>query len=165
MRTFARIAKHLESDGALRDFYIESTSPDDWARLLAAIPSIATRYQFTHKGCSPVLPRTFADIQNMQKEDPTTLHITIADAVVNCHFFCQDEIEMDFRPQDFRSPAKWGQLTNFLQKVVNIVGKPGLITMENDKAAVIERLESEQKAEQSPPPYGSPAAGSPTGEA
>ena len=147
MRRYGDIVEYLESDGALRDFYIEATSSDDWNRLLAAIPSIAPKHEFTHKGCSTLLPRSLADIENMQKEDPTTLHITIADAVVNCHFFCQDEIEMDFRPEDFRNPVKWEQLTAFLQKVVNVVGKPGIITMENWKDTVIDRLEPKQKAE------------------
>jgi len=162
MKPYDQIADDLISDGALRDFYIESTSSDDWDNLLVCLPRIATRYEFSYKGSSATKPTRFADIQAMQVDDMPVLHVTIADAVVNCHFFCADEIEMDFRPEDFRSPPKWKELLAYLQAVVDAVGKPGMITMENAKCAVIDRLEPRQKAEPGGRGYGSPVARSPS---
>jgi hypothetical protein len=164
MKSYAEIAEHLESDGALRDFYIESTSAGDWDRLIAHIRTMAVRYECSYNGYSVPLPTRFSDIQAMQLTDMPVLHVTVAGAVVNCHFFCAEELEMDFRPEDFRNPNKWGELLVFLQSVVDVIGKEGIITMENCKAAVIDRLEPRRKAEPAARPYGSPAAGSPSGQ-
>jgi hypothetical protein len=69
------------------------------------------------------------------------LSIPVAGAYVNCHFFCEEQIEMDFRPEDYRTFERWSGLCEFFRGIVYAVGKPGIITHENAENDVIERFE------------------------
>jgi hypothetical protein len=56
-------------------------------------------------------------------------------------FFCEEQIDFDFRPENYRTLDRWSALCEFFQEIVNVVGKSGVITHENTKDHVIDRFE------------------------
>lgn len=140
-RPFAEIVDDLRSDGGLRDFYIHNTNRSDWNALLRHLRSRLHEGCFQVDGLPRQLPETFEAIEEIWLHACPCVSIPVAGSYVNCHFFCDHEIELDFRPEDFRTPELWSALLGFLQELVDVIGKPGVITYENHPSEIIERLE------------------------
>lgn len=140
-REFQMIADDLRPDGALRDFYIHGTNRSDWNTVMRWVRGKLESGCFTVDGESRELPLTFEAIEQIRTQATPCLSIPIAGAYVNCHFFCDDEIELDFRPEDYYTPDLWSALCEFLQEIADIVGKPGVVTYENVEDEIIERFE------------------------
>jgi hypothetical protein len=140
-RKFQDIADDLRPDGALRDFYIHNTNHTDWNAALCRVRGGLEANCFTVDGEIRELPPSFEAIEQIRAYANPCLSIPIAGANVNCHFFCAEEIEMDFRPEDYHALDLWAALCAFFQGIVDAVGKPGIITFENAEDAVIERFE------------------------
>src|ERR1700733_8246444 len=128
---FKEIADDLRSDGALRDFYIHAANRADWNAVLRRVRSNREADCFTVDGESQELPQSFEAIESLRQMANPCLSILVDGAFVNCHFFLDEEIEFDFRPEDFRTPGRWSALCGFFQELVDLVGKPGVITHEN----------------------------------
>jgi hypothetical protein len=143
-KSFTQVKHDLAPDGALRDFYIQSTSQYDWNRFLAAVPSSAERFVFRCGEEDIPLPSTFAAIKVMQERDPTTLSMWVAGQPVCCHFFVETEIELDFEPSAFRNETMWTALSAFFQAIVDAIGLPGIVTQENVLECVIDEISPRQ---------------------
>jgi hypothetical protein len=144
---FKEIADDLRSDGGLRDFYIRAANRADWNTVLRRMRSNREAAYFTVDGESRELPQQFEVIERLRQEASLCWSILVAGAYVNCHFFWDEEIEFDFRPEDFCTPERWSALCAFFQEIVDVVGKSGIITYENGKNDVIDRFEPRTKVE------------------
>lgn len=140
-RDFEAILDDLQSDGGLRDFYILNANRSDWNAFLAFVQSKLEVTSYTVDAESQALPATFEAIEQIHASGAPCLAISVADAVVCCHFFWVAEIELDFRPEDYRTRERWLALCEFFQAIVDAVGKPGVITFENAQNDVIEKFE------------------------
>jgi hypothetical protein len=149
---FNEIADDLRSDGALRDFYIRAANRADWNAVLRRVRSNRKADCFTVDGESRALPQSFEAIEHLRQKANPCLSILVDGGYVNCHFFGHEEIEFDFRPEDFRTPERWSSLCGFFQQIVDVVGKSGVITHENAEDCVIDRFEPRTKLEQSVAP-------------
>jgi len=157
-REFQEITEAFRSDGALRDFYIQDTSKADWNVVLRRVRRMLRAGCFTVDGEDRELPTTFEEIERIHAEECPCLNIPVAGAYVCCHFFCAEEIEFDFRPEDYRTPEAWSALSEFLQDIVDTVAKPGIVTYENAPDDVIERFEPKRRVEPCAAPNGGPTA-------
>ncbi len=146
-REFTEIADDLRFDGGLRDFYIRGTNYGDWNVALRSIRSSRGVGCFTVDGESRELPPSFEAVEQLRPKANPCWSTLVAGARVNCHFFCEEEIELDFRPEDYRTPERWSKLCAFFQEIVDAVGKPGIVTLENRQEALIERFEPGIKVE------------------
>jgi hypothetical protein len=156
-REFQEITEAFRSDGALRDFYIHDTNPADWNVVLRRVRSMLEDGCFTVDGQSRNLPASFEEVETIRAEASPCLSIPVAGAYVCCHFFCDAQIEFNFRPEDYRTPEMWSALSVFLQDIVDAVAKPGVVTYENTEDDVIVRFEPKRKVEPSAAPNGGPA--------
>jgi hypothetical protein len=147
-RNFLESADALRSDGAFRDFYVHNTSRGDWNAVLHQMRSKLEAGCFTVDGDSRDLPQTFEEIEQIRAQGCPCLSIPVAGAYVCCHFFCHDQIELNFRPEDYRTPERWSELSGFLQSIVDTVAKPGVVTYENVEDDVIETFEPTRNVEQ-----------------
>jgi hypothetical protein len=138
---FKEIADSLRSDGALRDFHIRGANRTDWNVVLRRVSSHREAYRFTVDGESQDLPQAFEAIEKLRQKANPSLSIMVDSAYVNCHFFWDEEIEFDFRPEDFRTLERWSALCGFFQEIVDVVGKAGVITYENAQDDIIDRFE------------------------
>lgn len=144
-REFKVIADDLHSDGALREFYIRNANRADWDAILKRVNRNWKAYDFSVDGEARELPLSFETIEHLRREANPLLSIQIAEAYVNCHFFGDEEIEFDFRPEDFRTPERWVKLCEFFQDMVDAVGKSGIVTYENMPREVIDNFEPSAK--------------------
>jgi hypothetical protein len=138
---FKEIADDLRSDGALRDFYIRGANRADWDAVLRLVRSNRAAYRFMVDGNSQDLPPSFDAIDKLRQKANPRLSILLDGTYLNCHFFWDEEIEFDFRTEDFRTPERWSALCRFFQEIVDVVGKSGVITYENAQDDVIDRFE------------------------
>jgi hypothetical protein len=157
-REFQEITEAFRSDGALRDFYIHHTNPADWNVVLRRVKGMLEDGCFTVDGESRELPATFDEVERIRAKAKPCLSIPVAGAYVCSHFFCAEEIEFDFRPEDYRTPETWSMLAVFLQNIVDAVAKPGVVTYENAGDDVIVRFEPKRKIEPYAAPNGGPVA-------
>lgn len=157
-REFQKVADALRSDGELRDFYIHGTTKADWNVVLQRVRRMLGDGCFTVDGEDRELPATFDEIERIRAKECPCLSIPVAGTYVCCHFFCAEEIEFDFRPEDYRTPETWSALSEFLQDVVDTVAKPGVVTYENAPEDVLERFEPKRRVKPCAAPNGSPAA-------
>jgi hypothetical protein len=135
----------------LRDFYIHGANSVDWNLVLQRVRRMLEAGCFTVDGESRELPATFEAIEGIRAAANPCLSIPVAGAYVCCHFFCPEVIELDFRPEDYRTVETWSALSEFLQGIVDTVSKPGVVTYENAEEDVIEKFEPRKKIEPSPP--------------
>ncbi|HWX20393.1 MAG TPA: hypothetical protein VN578_10885 [Candidatus Binatia bacterium] len=150
-RQFQDIVPDLASDGSLRDFYVFGASAFHWNRFLGFVRlSIRDDCFRVDTQVSP-LPSTFEDIFALRATASPCLSVPVGDGFLCCHFFSDSEIELDFRPEDYRTPPRWAALCAFLQDLVDIVGLPGIVTPENQETEVIERFEPRGRGEEGAP--------------
>jgi len=146
-RDFKEIVDALRSDGALRDFYIHAANRMDWNVLLRWSRNNRQADCFTVDRGRRELPQTFEAIELLRQQANLCWSVLVAGAYVNCHFFCVEQIEFDFRPEDYRTAERWSALCDFFQEVVELVGKSGVVTYENAEGDVIDRFEPRAKVE------------------
>ena len=137
-RSFYEVLDALQSDGGLRDFYIPAANRIHWNAVLCLVRSRLESDSFTVDAEPKELPPTFEAIEYIRTQANPCLSIPVAGAYVNCHFFRHDEIELDFRPEDYRTPEKWAAICEFFQEITDVVGKASKITYENTIDEVIE---------------------------
>jgi hypothetical protein len=125
----------LYRDGSVRDVYVLEGGPDDWKRLLEALPDSSWSYTFTWEGQPQPLPRTFSEARS--REGTALLSIDKNGLWLNCHFFNETEIEFDFRPEEIKSPQVFERLHAFLSWLADLLQKDVIITPENTSDDII----------------------------
>jgi hypothetical protein len=139
-KSYLDVKKDLIHDGALRDFYILDVSQSEWDKFIAVAPIAADYFYFIWKEKEVSLPAKFSDIVIMQQESLPTLSMSVSGSILNCHFFVSSEIELDFDPDDIQSEKQWNDLLVFFQKIIDCIGKKGIITYENMQEWLIDEI-------------------------
>ncbi len=84
------------------------------------------------------LPNDYETIREMRQHNPTTLKIFIGGSIqANCHFFCEEEIELDIDPNDINTESEYLMLVAFLEWLSQKLQKKVIVTYENIKEAQI----------------------------
>lgn len=118
-------------DGTLRDFYIFDVSESDWNKFLSLVPEIVDHFTFKHNGVKVPLPSKLSDIANLEQvRYGLLLSMSVSGLVVNCFFNANDEIYLNFSVFDIQNAEIWENLLAFFQKIVDHIGKKGIITYE-----------------------------------
>lgn len=71
------------------------------------------------------------------KATSTLLQVSAGDVYLNCHFFCEEEIEFDLDPRELRGEQDLQAVVAFMSTLANGTGKPAILTHENSQQAVI----------------------------
>ena len=117
------------ADSSCRDLYVLNTSVADWEAFL----DLATLYPFdyTYDGEPRELPSV---AQVFRDQDGTHLLRIHLDAVtLNCHFFDEDEIELDLDPRQVVSGEQHEQVLDFMERLGSALSKTVLLTPENSR--------------------------------
>jgi hypothetical protein len=147
-----RAASDFEPDGSLRDIYVFGTDLSDWQRVLDALRTWRPGPNLRIDGEPAAIPDKAEEIFARARKLGASLSVEVADALVNCHFFREDEIEFDLDPRDVAGPEQLEALGRFMRILGEATGKPVVMTMENRREAVILRYARRgQQAEWVPP--------------
>jgi hypothetical protein len=118
-------------DGSLRDIYVFATGPEDWRRLAE---HVAVNYPFRFSGAwwGQSFPESLSSLFSSGPESVlTTLSIDVGSLILNCHFFAEDEIELDLDPAEVDTPAKLEVLFGFMRSLARALEKEVFLTPEN----------------------------------
>lgn len=144
----AEAKEHLYLDGTLRDVYVLATTERDLEVFFDHVRQIIADGDFSLDGEPSPLPDTYLEGMIRSRDAAATLSIPVGDGVVNCHFFDNSALELDFRPDDYLVDESWDALSSFLQGVANAMQREVIITAENTQESVHIRYQPKQKTEQ-----------------
>lgn len=143
MKQWNEIKSEFETDGSLRDIYVENVQVELWNLFIEEVKNYKYRIEFSHGDNELALPNNFNAIKKLQETDPTTLRIWLpGDIQLNCHFFTEDEIELDVSPCDVQSEASYLQLLEFLKWLSSSTKKEVKLTHEGSKELIILGVET-----------------------
>ena len=149
---FAEAKEHLYQDGSLRDVYVLAATDRELGAFLDYVRPMIGDCDFQLDGEPSPLPETYREAMMRGREAAATLSIPVGDAVVNCHFFDDSELELDFRPNDYHTEESWDTLSSFLQGLADAMQREVIVTAENTQELVHIRYEPEQKTAQQDAP-------------
>ena len=130
------VGEAFASDGALRDVYVHDATLADWAIAYDYVRTTYPKLEFTINGKPKVLPATAAEIFPIWKQAAPLLNFDVGGIDFACHFFTEDEIEFDLRPEEVTGPERLASLVAFLGRLAAVLRKPALLTMENMREVV-----------------------------
>ena len=124
--------KDFRSDGSLRDIYITQVKLADW-RIIYSLLRDFPAVEFAVNGIAQPLPTTVEHVFAIKSSGSPMLRLRVGPALVVFHFFSEDEIECDFRPQEIASQTDLDGLFDFISQLGNATRKRVIITPENAK--------------------------------
>lgn len=128
----------FEPDGSLRDIYVKEIDATVWCSFLEGILASSFEHKFWYGEKETALPSNLTKIRKLQGTDPTTLKVYLDSNVqVNCHFFLEEEIEMDISPEEISNESKFNTLLSFLVRLAELLNRPVYLTQENTPGEVI----------------------------
>ena len=107
---WARQKEDMAEDGSLRDIYVLGTTAEDWKRVVTFLKAAPYRAKL---------------------EDETLMIFHVGDVEICCHFFVEDQVELDFWPNDVGEP-ELKLLLEFMADLGDLVGKRVIMTPESD---------------------------------
>ena len=142
MKSYSDISLDFNPDGSLRDIYVFECNNSLWNMLIQSITKSDYRHEFWHGKTLEALPCEFDSIKMLQETDPTVLKIFLPKGIqVNCHFFVENEIEMDITPKEIINETGYNTLVSFLKWLASIVHRTVVLTYENSPEKVILSVE------------------------
>jgi hypothetical protein len=120
--------KHeFTSDGALRDIQVVDATAADSQRVLDFVRAEADRLDYTVDGTSAALPSEASEIIALRATANPSLLFRWGDIDLATHFFGDDDLEFDFRPEDIHGQTQLDQLLSFVSSVGRLLGKTVLV--------------------------------------
>ncbi len=124
------LRQEFEEDGALRDIYATEVDEGAWERayqFLLAQPGLVFRVAGEE---SLVPPSAMAWIRLHETGSPL-LQFKRGGIEFACHFFCNDEIELDFWPQAIEGQESLDDLGLFISELGRAARRDIVVTHEN----------------------------------
>jgi len=138
MKQWHDIKPELETDGSLRDIYVEDIDSSIWNAFIAEVKRSDYKIEFSHGDAEKDLPDELNTIKGMQQTNPTTLYIWLTENIqLNCHFFVETEIELDVSPHDIQCENSYLQLVSFLKWLALVTSREVKLTHEGTQEHVI----------------------------
>ncbi len=132
MTEWNSVQQGFEPDGALRDVYIAPANAVLWNEFIAWVSHAGYHSEFWHGQSKKTLPQNFQEIRLFQQTNPTTLKLFLSGGVqINCHFFTDDEIELDIDPREIQDQEAFINLLEFLKGVTTALRRNARVTYEN----------------------------------
>lgn len=122
----------FENDGSLRDIYILSTKLEDWQSFLDFIKEGNWKVEF-YKDSERTNYINFNASELFAKKNnyATTMTVMLEGLLVNCHFFSEDEIELDIDPVEVNNISRAESIFYFMVDIANRLNRDVSLTPEN----------------------------------
>lgn len=123
----------VPDSGSLLDIYVFDVGANEWQSVLTFL---AANYElhYSEDGVAQPLP-PFTTIRRHQNERATSLKIQLPGFTVNTHFFLENEIEMDVRPEDVDSFERAQAVFMLIKCIARLLEKEVFMTGESSHAA------------------------------
>jgi len=133
----------MEVDGSLRDIYVYDIDTQTWNRFLRAVRESNYVNRLVHADQELSLKDVdLQTIRHLQETDSVSLYIQVSNQVIAiCHFFADDELELDIDPQELGSSKDYTTLLEFLRWLADALRHTVHLTHENRPENEILRIE------------------------
>lgn len=127
------VRKWFEPDhGLLLDAYIFGTTVADWQAFVDLVRSRGWWFAYSEDRRPRRLPYRVEDILARRGEMAVLLQVRLVpEVLVNVHFFTDEEIEVDFAPEELQGQERLDLLCGFLRAVGRRLSKPVVLTPES----------------------------------
>ncbi|GAA0338166.1 hypothetical protein GCM10008967_30560 [Bacillus carboniphilus] len=120
-------------DGSLRDIYVLDADKDDWQKFYDWVLANPWEILFYKDGQiaeykEKVVTNIFKDKEN------GTIHlmsIKLNSVLINCHFFSEEELELDIDPKDVKDIRAASTVFDFMRELSINLDKESILTGEN----------------------------------
>jgi hypothetical protein len=149
---FRALKTDLEPDGSLRDIYVLDTTSADWERVYNYLVS---RYPcvFSLDNRETPAPGTVRGVFELARSARPVLTCSAGPLRLNCHFFTESQIELDFHPQDISGQSELEALFVVVEQLGDLTEKTVLVTPENSVDLAFLRWDpKERRLRYVPPP-------------
>ena len=134
--SWAEAAEDFTPDGSLRDVYVLGTDRGDWERVYRFLRErFPHSFELDNEKVPP--PETAEELLRLRSTVAPLLRLDVSGMQVNCHFFCEEEIELDLNPREVTDEARFGAVIGLLENLGRLVGKRVILTYENAQDAVV----------------------------
>lgn len=134
-----QIKESFSADGSLRDLYFFASNIENWKLFLEAVPKSGFSYSFRKNGNPCGFPLNIKSI--FYEKENSSLMLTLEKEGVgfNCHFFTEEEIELDISPKEVNGQNSLNIVLDFMSYFSKSIGLPCVLTYENmPEHAIIE---------------------------
>jgi len=128
------IEEYFKPDGALRDIYIYDANIELWNFFLNFVTSNFS-FIFQYQDVERKTLLSYEEIKKFQNDNPIVLKILLDKISINCHFFCEDEIELDIDPKEI-DENNYNSLILFIENIGFNLNRNVIITDENSKESI-----------------------------
>jgi hypothetical protein len=139
--TWDVVKSEFEWEGSWRDIYVLDTGYGDWQRALDAIRASNLSFTFRVRDDVRNVPTSIHDIFALGSTTALLLSVFVRGVQLNCHFFCESEIEFDLDPREMRSQCELDAVLEFMKTLAGATGKTTVMTPENVSDAPFIRVE------------------------
>ena len=125
----------FEKDGALRDIYVQNVTISDWQKVINLLNSEykltfgIDKEKLTNKIDFECVKTMFADETGELETKSATIDLN--GVLVKCYFFLEDQIELDFWPNDINSETELNIILNFMKNLSSILKEQITLCGEN----------------------------------
>jgi hypothetical protein len=121
-------------DGSLRDVYVKGPiTLDDWTKTWQFLRSLDNISLNVDGEADSHLPKKVTDIFQARQEKSIFLKIEYKQVTFHCHFFSEDEIELDVNPATIKVISGAKSVIDFMMTLSKVTNKDVSISIENDK--------------------------------
>jgi hypothetical protein len=129
----------FEWDGGLRDLYVLNTTIEDWQAAIDFLRSSAYPLSFWLNDKAVPLPENVGSVFANRSQIDVLLSIDISGMIINCHFFTEQELELDLDPREVNSEEQLNSLFRFMKALGQYLRKGVILTHENSPHLVLLR--------------------------
>ena len=120
----------FESDGSLRDIYIQDISLLQWGKLIDHLnASFNLTYSDRDKIDKEYVIEYLRDTSGEMESKSLTIHL--GQIKVNCYFFLQEQIEFDIDPKEVNSLSDFEKIEKFMTSISETLQEQVTLTAEN----------------------------------
>jgi len=125
----------FESDGALRDIYVQDVNESDWKKLTSFLNSeFELEFGIDKERSSSKIDFDF--VQKMWNDETgkletKSLTIDLNGILVKSYFFSPEQIEFDIKPSEIESLSELNRILDFMNSVSKELNKQVTLTGEN----------------------------------
>ncbi|NVK51508.1 MAG: hypothetical protein HWD85_01140 [Flavobacteriaceae bacterium] len=137
----------FESDGALRDIYVQDVNESDWKKLIDYLNSEYTlEFGIDKQRSSSKID--FGFIQKMWNDETgeletKSLTIELNGILIKSYFFSPEQIEFDIKPSEINSLSDLNRILDFMSSISGVLKKQVTLTGENQAEFPLIKIDSQ----------------------
>jgi hypothetical protein len=133
----------FETDGSLRDIYVQDISLQEWERLIDYLnANFNLTYSNTDKIDKEYVLEYLRDTSGEMESKSLTIHL--GQIKVNCYFFLSAQIEFDIDPKEVNSVSDFEQIENFMTSISETLQEQVTLTSENSPEFPLFKIDSKK---------------------